>query len=366
MKKLLLSLLAAVVCGRVLGYDFADNHLYYTILDNDHVEVSGWDRDYGITGIVVPSTVSNNGNVYTVTSIGKGAFGFIPSPWREKSIESVELPSTLTTIGERAFDNCNALKSIQIPLSVTSIGQEAFVNCTSLTTIVIPNGVISIGHTAFQGCTKLSSVVLSNSITKLEQNLFYGCESLISMTIPSGVTEIGIAAFSNCTNLAVVVLPTNLTTIGQYAFAGCTSLSTISFPSKVTTIETWAFSGCTALVGIEACMMEPPTFPIGAFEEYTYTNAKLTVPGGRKNIYLQTDYWHKFMTIEEGYIPGDVNSDGLVNVTDIVATVNYIMEKNPANFNKAAADLNGDGEINVTDIVKMVSIIMASGARIME
>ena len=62
-------------------------------------------------------------------------------------------------------------------------------------------------------------------------------------------------------------------------------------------------------------------------------------------------------------IPGDVNGDGVVNVTDIVATVNYIMEKPSDGFNKDAADLNGDGEINVTDIVKMVTIIMSGGSR---
>ena len=62
-----------------------------------------------------------------------------------------------------------------------------------------------------------------------------------------------------------------------------------------------------------------------------------------------------------GNIPGDVNGDGVVNVTDIVATVNYIMEKPSDGFNKEAADLNGDGEINVTDIVKMVTIIMSGG-----
>lgn len=65
------------------------------------------------------------------------------------------------------------------------------------------------------------------------------------------------------------------------------------------------------------------------------------------------------VTVGDSFIPGDVNSDGLVNVTDIVATVNYIMEKPSDNFNEAAADLNGDGYINVTDIVKMVSIIMS-------
>ena len=63
---------------------------------------------------------------------------------------------------------------------------------------------------------------------------------------------------------------------------------------------------------------------------------------------------------DDEVIPGDVNGDGLVNVTDIVATVNYIMEKPSDGFIKEAADLSGDGEVNVTDIVKMVSIIMAS------
>ena len=60
-------------------------------------------------------------------------------------------------------------------------------------------------------------------------------------------------------------------------------------------------------------------------------------------------------------VMGDANGDKLVNVTDIVATVNYIMEKPSEGFNKEAADVNNDGAINVTDIVKMVSIIMSGG-----
>ena len=65
-------------------------------------------------------------------------------------------------------------------------------------------------------------------------------------------------------------------------------------------------------------------------------------------------------------ILGDANGDGLVNVTDIVATVNFIMEKPSDGFNKEAADLNGDGVVNVTDIVMMVKIIMEASAREME
>ena len=61
------------------------------------------------------------------------------------------------------------------------------------------------------------------------------------------------------------------------------------------------------------------------------------------------------------YILGDANGDGVVNVTDIVATVNYIMVKPSADFNPLAADVNNDGEVNVTDIVGMVNIIMKGG-----
>lgn len=57
-------------------------------------------------------------------------------------------------------------------------------------------------------------------------------------------------------------------------------------------------------------------------------------------------------------ILGDANGDKLVNVTDIVATVNKIMDKPSADFNIEAADINKDGLVNVTDIVGMVNIIM--------
>lgn len=62
-------------------------------------------------------------------------------------------------------------------------------------------------------------------------------------------------------------------------------------------------------------------------------------------------------------ISGDANQDGLVNVTDIVATVNYIMENPSGTFSTVAADVNKDGFINVSDIVGMVNIIMSSGSR---
>lgn len=55
---------------------------------------------------------------------------------------------------------------------------------------------------------------------------------------------------------------------------------------------------------------------------------------------------------------GDVNGDGRVNVTDIMAVANYILKYDVPGFIVAAADVNGDGKINVTDIMGIANIIL--------
>ena len=70
----------------------------------------------------------------------------------------VEIPDSVTAIGDRAFGRCNSLTSIEIPDSVTAIGDRAFEYCRSLTSIVIPNSVTAIGNGAFSGCSSLTSI----------------------------------------------------------------------------------------------------------------------------------------------------------------------------------------------------------------
>ena len=58
-------------------------------------------------------------------------------------------------------------------------------------------------------------------------------------------------------------------------------------------------------------------------------------------------------------LPGDVNSDGTVNVTDFTALANYILGNTPVSFDPKAADLNGDGNINVTDLIAVANMILS-------
>ena len=79
------------------------------------------------------------------------------------SAEKVDIPEmidgkSVTSIGDRAFDDCTNLTNITIPDSVTSIGDDAFEGCTSLTSITIPNSVTEIGWYAFENCTSLTAI----------------------------------------------------------------------------------------------------------------------------------------------------------------------------------------------------------------
>ena len=52
---------------------------------------------------------------------------------------------------------------------------------------------------------------------------------------------------------------------------------------------------------------------------------------------------------------GDVNNDGFVTITDVIALVNIILGKEEE---VVAADLNGDGMVTITDAIALVNIIL--------
>ena len=160
---------------------------------------------------------------------------------------SYDIPNSVTSIGDNAFDSCTSLTDITIPNSVTSIGVSAFQNCTSLTSITIGNSVTSIGDYAFVGCTSLTSITIPNSVTNIGYEAFVGCTSLTDITIPNSVTSIGVSAFQNCTSLTSITIPDRVTSIDSYEFCECTSLTSVTIPNSVISIDYMAFYRCTSL-----------------------------------------------------------------------------------------------------------------------
>ena len=160
------------------------------------------------------------------------------------------IPSSVTKIGDYAFQHRKKLKNIVIPNSVESIGQFAFDGCENLEEIIIPNSIKNIGVGAFRNCTKLESVTFeeNSQLTNMESGIFSNCKGLKSIVIPNSVTSIGNSAFWR-SGLTSIVLPEELTSIGVETFFE-TDLLSITIPSSVTSIESRAFSGCKKLENI--------------------------------------------------------------------------------------------------------------------
>lgn len=152
----------------------------------------------------------------------------------------------ITSIGDKAFMQCDSLTSVAIPEGVTSIGNLAFIYCGSLNNVSLPQSLLTIGKEAFRFCSSLESIVIPNGIKRIEYCLFSGCDSLTSVKLPDTVTYIAERAFYNCP-FTTIHLPQGLETIFDGVFQNCKNLTSINIPDSVKTISHYAFSGCSSL-----------------------------------------------------------------------------------------------------------------------
>ena len=97
--------------------------------------------------------------------------------------------------------------------------------------------------------------------------------------------------------------------------------------------------------------------------EYDANNrlTKVTYSSGTVVIYTYDELGNRLSKKVIGSsstIKGDVNGDGFVTITDVVAIVNYLNGSEPVGFNKEAADFDGSGEVTITDAIKVVNMIL--------
>ena len=413
---LLLALLLPVTVAAEEVYDFVVDGIYYKIV-NDEAWVTYKTYSYishdayymnDYTGdVVIPAAVTYGGKTYPVTQIWDHAF------YRNASVTSITIPSSVTYISWDAFyfctgltrvtitdltawcnmDNqsnplyyaqhlylndtevtdltipdgiteiknftfagCTGLKSVTIPNSVTSIGENAFEDCTELTTVSIGNSVTKIGPVAFDGCTSLTSVTLGNAVTTIGVDAFSGCTALTSINIPNSVTEIGSRAFDLCTSLTSVTLGNRVSSIGVGAFYGCTSLTAIDIPNSVTTIGRDAFEGCSSLASVTIGRS------VTSIGEYAFSKSpaietitcKATTPPswGATSIFTANVYNHTPLHVPKGYERAYMADMGWGQFVTILGDVSD---------DDNDGDVNGDGDVNISDANSVIEIIVNGG-----
>ena len=260
--------------GPKITYTPATATLNYTYDNTAKTATVTGASDKNITSIDIPSTVTNGGVTYTVTSIGRGAFGNTdtsngdavypylisvkcPSTLKSignyafrnvKTLETINLPEGLTTIGERAFNNVIALKTLDLPKTLTSIGDQCFNGLRSITYVEIPDGITSLPSYAFGYCWALKSVKLPKNLKTIDRYAF-DMVPITSIELPNTLTSIGDNAFAR-TTLKTVVIPNSVTTMGDNAFSqdpATTVLESVELSNSLTYIPKNAFRNCTKL-----------------------------------------------------------------------------------------------------------------------
>lgn len=267
---------------------------YYTYFNEENNRTEAVIQGYrgSDSDVVIPNSIDG----FVVTAISMYAFS------GRSDLASITIPSTIQSIGEDAFLECDGLKKVYassiedwckidfsypeanplfrgadlyvdnklvtdvtIPDGVKSIGKYAFYGYSSLKSISFPSSIRSIGEDAFSDCTNLDEVYATNiedwCKIKFEDEfsnpihyagkIYIDGELATDITIPKGITKICDYAFENCDTITNVVIPNSVISIGDSAFSRCYNLKNISIPNSVVNIDEGAFSSCSNLEKVE-------------------------------------------------------------------------------------------------------------------
>ncbi|MBQ3490171.1 MAG: leucine-rich repeat domain-containing protein [Clostridia bacterium] len=135
------------------------------------VAVVFWKNENAASELVFDAEYVLDGVAYPVTQIGFGQ-GVI-SGFHDR-VESITIPSSVVSIGKKAFSPCNALKTLTLSEGLEKIGEMAFWNCGSLESVSIPSTVQEIGANAFSGCKNLKHVKIPRRFETQIDSIFFG------------------------------------------------------------------------------------------------------------------------------------------------------------------------------------------------
>ena len=192
----LLMLLTTASAWAALHDEFTVNHLRYVVISENPNKVSilGYDGDMPANyAMVIPASVTHNTTQYAVTSFQNAIF------LNKTNLKSVNIPASVTRIGQQTFDGCTNLTTVSGCEGVTEVFNNAFNGTAWLA--AQPDGVIYIGKVAYLGKNVSGDVSIDASTVFISPYAFYGCSGLTSVTLngaakikdnafPSGVTVI--------------------------------------------------------------------------------------------------------------------------------------------------------------------------------
>lgn len=204
----------------------------------------------------VGESVTLDGLIYTVRSDGNASVRMENALITKADIQPVVtiagVPRSVVEVEASAFLN-SAIASVNIPSSVISIGNIAFRGCVQLTSLFIPASVAFVGEEVFLLANNLSSITVeegSRNFLVIDGTLYAldekadpirciggaAASTVASIVIPSTTRSIADRAFFTRLSMTEIILPEGLISIGRCAFQG-SGISSLVIPSTVSAIS---------------------------------------------------------------------------------------------------------------------------------
>ena len=299
-------------------------------------------------------------------------------------ITEYTIPDGVESIGANAFNNCRGLTSVTIPESVTSIGDQAFASCSGLTSVKVDAAECTISETTFSSETYGNAILYvpagrsawyqettgwknfhdireADRVFMDDINTVNGLRLPLSIKMDNTETATGFQFVLNLPEDVTVVENNGSPMITLSERSSGLELMVTKLSSQRYLIAALSM-GYEEIEGTEGAIVDvtlsiPRVVRAG---EYAITLKDITISTADGHSLSPSDYTVT-MTVEENTF-GDVNNDGVVNVTDALAIVNYVLNKPVRVFIEANADINQDGNINFTDALNLMRLILSSGA----
>lgn len=185
-----------------VAQDIEAGGIYYNIISDTQVAVTAAHFD-GVNHyegcIILPERVYCAGKNYEVAAIEARAF------WRSRVTE-VQIPNSVTMIGEAAFADAEDLANITLPLGLGAVSRYMLAG-TAITNIVLPEGVTDIGKGAFEDCSQLHTVFLPASLQRIGESAFGYCTYLNEVYSDASTPPLTMSddAFEGCSNIQVML-----------------------------------------------------------------------------------------------------------------------------------------------------------------
>ena len=182
--------------------DIEANGIYYNIISDTQVEVAPafYDGVNHYEGcIILPERVYCDGVNYEVAAIAPRAF------WRS-AVTEVQIPNSVTMIGDAAFADAEDLANITLPLGLKAVSRYMLAG-TAVTHVALPEGVVSIGQSAFEDCSYLRTVFLPASLRYIGESAFGYCSILNEIYSDAATPPLtmGDDTFEGCGNIHVML-----------------------------------------------------------------------------------------------------------------------------------------------------------------